>query len=274
MRNGYRPPAPESVLEHVADSESSFFARTTVAPLYEALKRHAKKSLPASDNPLASLICCCRKLGRERTVRNSQRSNYDDLNEAFWSPACLAWGYHSLDDEMGIAASIPHIRKTFREKASWSAVLLSVWRWAAFQAVLFHFLFLVAWEIVKAGGVNILGIAQIDIVTTLLRATGAFETLGYTHLLLCVTSAAHAIPFGSPRFLAEFFPLLTFRNVLKGAYALAWTGVLVVAANGKALLGADLLGGPAWLGIVGARALCILVAEGIFSPCGCRRTNP
>lgn len=32
--------------------------------------------------------------------------NYDDFNECFWTSKCLSWGYHSLDDEAGIKASI------------------------------------------------------------------------------------------------------------------------------------------------------------------------
>lgn len=80
MRWEYRPPLQEEVLEHIADTESSFFSRTTVTPLYELMKRAAKKSEPTRLS-ITHILCCCRKMGRERTLRNSIRPNYDDLNE-------------------------------------------------------------------------------------------------------------------------------------------------------------------------------------------------
>lgn len=58
--------------------------------------------------------------------------------------------------------SVPMIQKTFREKASWAAIILSFFRWYAFQAIMFHALFLGAWDIVAEDGVNILGIVNVD----------------------------------------------------------------------------------------------------------------
>ncbi len=135
------PPAPEEVSAQVTqgqapndgpaaraeDADSSFFHRTTVVPLYNLLKASAKKDIDAPTG-LASVLCFCRKLGRKHLVKNSVRANYDDFNEMFWSPKCLAINYHTLDQEAGIQ-TIPRIPKTFREKSSYLAILLSFWRW-------------------------------------------------------------------------------------------------------------------------------------------------
>jgi hypothetical protein len=46
---------------------------------------------------------------------------------------------------------------------------------------------------------------------------------------------------------------------------------MLFVANSGAWLGLDLFGGPVWFGIIGARAACVLISEGIFSTCGCGR---
>jgi hypothetical protein len=114
------------------DFSSSFFHRTTVVPMYNLLKTSSKKDAPAPDGPL-SLLCCCRKLGRKHLVKNSVRANYDDFNEMFWSPKCLAINYHSLDQEAGVQ-TVRRIPKTFREKSSYLALLLSFWRLVLFTS--------------------------------------------------------------------------------------------------------------------------------------------
>jgi hypothetical protein len=62
-------------------------------------------------------------------------------------------------------------------------------------------------------------------------------------------------------------------NLLKLVWAVAWAAVLVVVGNSQALLGMELFGTPLWFGIIGARLLCVLISEGLFSVCGCSRDN-
>ena len=51
-------------------------------------------------------------------VPNSERPNYDDLNELFWRPECLQWSYHCLDDGPGgFRSALPGVRKAFRERS-------------------------------------------------------------------------------------------------------------------------------------------------------------
>ena len=60
-------------------------------------------------------------------MKNSGRINYDDLNESFWLPSCLSLTYHCCDPVYGIHM-LPRVTKTFREKASYIAIVLSCWR--------------------------------------------------------------------------------------------------------------------------------------------------
>ena len=261
MLRRFRPPPPAAIVAD-ADPESSFFARVTVLPLYEVLKRNAR-ALPA---PVAGAGSLCGAQGAPPALRNSDRPNYDDFNEKFWTPACLDWSYHTLD-----AKCIGVVAKTFRERASWAAVLLAFFRWFAFQAVLLHALYLVAWDIVAAGGLNLSGLGLIDVAQTAISATGCFETLAIMQLLRVMLVAAQAAPPASGgRFFADVAPLVTPRAVARLVYALVWAGVIIVVANSALLLGTDLSRGPIWLGIVCARLLCILVGEGLLAPlCRC-----
>ena len=215
MRNSFRPPDPEALAEApgvtgtaagasatAEDQEaSSFFHRTTVAPLYEIFKRAGRRTRPLPPRPaLARALCCggccgVARRGKEEPVRNSERPNYDDLNELFWRPEALGWAYHCLDNGAAscFRASLPGVAKSFRERASWAALLLSFWRWFAFQAVLFHALYAVAWDIAAAGGVNLLGVAQLNFAAAAVDATGCFETLAVCHMLKCLVAAAHEI---------------------------------------------------------------------------------
>ena len=68
--------------------------------------------------------------------------------------------------------------------------------------------------------------------------------------------------------------LLRGMNLFKGIWALIWLLAFVALANSKALLGSDMFGGPIWLIAVGVRLVCLLLSEGILSPCGCTRANP
>jgi len=127
MRHLKSPPPDEEVhKDEEANPETSFFQRTTVIPLYQHLKKAARKDRDVSGSCTA-VVCCCHKLGRKQLVKNSCRPNYDDFNEWFWEPACLAYTYHTLDPEAGVG-TIPPIRKTFREKSSYTAIILSFWR--------------------------------------------------------------------------------------------------------------------------------------------------
>ena len=86
--------------------------------------------------------------------------------------------------------TLPRITKSFREKSSYVAILLSCWRWWEFLIVLFHALLVVSADIVAAGGLNITGIVDIDPVATLIHLTACFMTVGVTRLLLTVSDIA------------------------------------------------------------------------------------
>jgi hypothetical protein len=166
MRWDFRPPSTEAMMEQADDLESSFFARTTVQPLYDIIKKASRKTYPASDNIFIALMCCCRKIGREHLMANSSRPGYDDVNERFWNTDCLRVSYHKTDPDPAFNLTTALfeqnetgyiVRKTFRESASWLNIALSFWRWWAFLAVLFHACSLAAADVVAAGGINITG---------------------------------------------------------------------------------------------------------------------
>ncbi|RYG56271.1 hypothetical protein EON66_03315 [archaeon] len=78
---------------------------------------------------------------------------------------------------------------------------------------------------------------------------------------------------GDHGFKADFSQLFRVVNILKGVWAIGWAGALIALAESKSFLGTDLFGGPIWFIVIGARLVCILISEGIFSTCGCSRTN-
>lgn len=270
MRNSFRPPPEEALCEFIDDSESSFFSRTTINPLYEILKRHSRKTRPASQ----SYFLCCVHRSKDVELKNCERPNYDDLNEIFWKPECLTFAYHCLDTEKGLRQSIPIIFKSFREKATWVAVILSFWRYFAFEAVLFHALFAVATVIVGAGGINLLGIAKASPITMIIEATACFETVVIAHLLRLFISGTHNLPsFGSERFLQSMSSAFSIKTVLKFCWAVSWCGVVLILASSKAILGTNLFGGPIWFAVIGIKFLCILAGEGLLSPFGLLEGN-
>ncbi len=58
---------------------------------------------------------------------------------------------------------------------------------------------------------------------------------------------------GDHNFFSNLGPLLTFRNMLKGIWAVAWAAVLLVLWQSETLLGTDLFGGPVWFIVIGVR---------------------
>lgn len=188
----------------------------------------------------------------------------------FWRKECLELTYHSCDPQRGVQ-TISVVPKTFREKASWLAVAITFWRWAGFVAFAFHALSIVGADIVAAGGVNITGITRLDPLNTLMNAAGAFQTVGVMQFILALLAGAHALPFGSDRFWSEAAGTVTAWGVLRGAYATAWMGGLLVMGNSKALLGADLQ--AIFLVLCAAKAGCMLMSEGACTP-GCGARNP
>jgi hypothetical protein len=265
MRNSIQPPSEEAINSFPDDPESSFFAKTTISPLYEILKRHSRKSRPATRSSFAP---CCSRVD-DVDIKNSERPNYDDLNELFWKPECLSFAYHCLDTEKGLRQSIPTIPKSFREKASWAAVILSFWRYFAFEAVLFHALFAVATVIVGSGGINLLGILKADPITMLIEATACFETVVIAHLLrIAISGFHHMPPVGSERFLQSLPSGLSILAIIKLIWALFWAGAILVIASSRTLLGVNLFGGPIWFLLIGVKLICIMAGEGMFSPFG------
>jgi hypothetical protein len=103
----------------------------------------------------------------------------------------LTW--HNRDPECGIQ-KLTTIPKTFREKSSYAAIILSFWRWVAFLIVLFRALLVVAEEIADSGGTNLTGIVNLDPTKALIHLTICFETLAYLHLAHAFLAFIHAMP--------------------------------------------------------------------------------
>jgi len=144
-------------------------------------------------------------------------------------------------------------------------------RLLVFAVVLFHALEVVATDIAVAGGTNLLGISLVNPMQTLINLTLCFQTLAIMHLLHAVATAAHATPFGDHCWNGRVS--CNANTLLKGAWAVGWAVALIAVANSRLLLGVDLFGGPVWLILCLVRLVCIVISEGVFSPCGCGRTN-
>lgn len=270
MRNAIRPPPEDEIRANNGDAESSFFSRTTINPLYEILKRHSRKKRVATQSIVVA-FCCPRK---DVEVKNCERPNYDDLNEIFWDAKCLTFAYHCLDTEKGLRQSIPTIVKTFREKSTWIAVILSFWRYFAFEAVLFHALFAISTVIVGAGGINLLGIIKASPITMIIESTACFETVVIAHLLRIFICGTHNMPsFGSERYFQSLLSIFSLMSTLKLVWALAWAGIILVLASSKTILGVNLFGTPIWFAVISAKLLCIIAGEGLFSPFGILEGN-
>jgi hypothetical protein len=65
--------------------------------------------------------------------------------------------------------------------------------------VLFHALFIVSREIVRAGGVNLNGIIELNPFKTIVALTGCFVSLAFLHLAHALAAGMHAMPFVSRR---------------------------------------------------------------------------
>jgi hypothetical protein len=249
----------EATAAAAAAPETSFFAISTVAPLYAILKSGAARRVPVP--PACGGMCSSRHTTRERP--SSERANYDDLNEFFWTDRCLSVAPHTAcPPRLLLTAALggPSAPKTFREVASWAAILLLFFRWFSVQAVAFHAVFSVAWAIVAKGGLNLTGLVLVAPFDIILAASEAAQTAGWCHLLLLVMAAAHSAP---PRALG---PALA-----RALYGILWSGTLIVAANAYTLFNIDIFRGPVWLAIVGVRFLFYIIGEGAFGPCGCGR---
>jgi hypothetical protein len=111
----------------------------------------------------------------------------------------------------------------------------------------------------------------VDPVRTLTNLTICFQTLAIMHLLHAAAAATHATPFGDHCWNGRVS--CSSATLLKGAWAVGWAVALIAVANSRALLGVNLFGGPVWLILCLVRLVCIVISEGVFSPCGCGRTN-
>lgn len=78
---------------------------------------------------------------------------------------------------------------------------------------------------------------------------------------------------GDDQFWHHFRPLCRPINFMKGVWAFGWAGALGALFYSKDLIGIELFGTPIWFIAVGIRLACLLIDEGIFSACGCSRTN-
>lgn len=77
--------------------------------------------MPCAQGVLACSLACCHLCVAAVPVFGGA------LLQMFWQPDCLAFTYHDLDPAAGIA-TMPPLRKTFREKSSYFAALLPMWR--------------------------------------------------------------------------------------------------------------------------------------------------
>lgn len=78
----YNPALPPEIAHFDATVPRSYFHRACVVPLYTIIKKGAKKARPPRRRvPCREVLGCCHRVGRSRPMPNSEKINYDDVNE-------------------------------------------------------------------------------------------------------------------------------------------------------------------------------------------------
>uniref|UniRef100_K3WVE6 1,3-beta-glucan synthase n=1 Tax=Globisporangium ultimum (strain ATCC 200006 / CBS 805.95 / DAOM BR144) TaxID=431595 RepID=K3WVE6_GLOUD len=104
-------------VEYLPNVEEGFYLKTIIRPIYGVISTMRTSVAPEGAKPLD----------------HADVTNYDDVNEFFWTPACLDF------DELNVAEALKvHDPKTFKEKRSVFNPLLAFFRIWFFLIVMFH----------------------------------------------------------------------------------------------------------------------------------------
>ncbi|TYZ65548.1 hypothetical protein PybrP1_007167 [[Pythium] brassicae (nom. inval.)] len=143
-------------LEYLPNVSEGFFLTRVARPVYDVIA--VMRTAAAADGA--------------KPLDHQDVTNYDDVNEFFWTRACLDF------DELNVAEALKvHDAKTFKEKRSVFNPLLAFFRVWFFLVVMFHVLFVIAYVSYRADNGD----------TTGLRVYGHFFSTPQTDL------RAHAI---------------------------------------------------------------------------------
>ncbi|KAK7410888.1 hypothetical protein VNO78_02085 [Psophocarpus tetragonolobus] len=188
--------------------EDEAFLRKVITPIYRVIEKEAKKS-------------------RHGAAPHSAWSNYDDLNEYFWSPDCFSLGWPMRDDgdffrstfnltqgRKGAQQTSERTGKSnFVETRSFWNIFRSFDRLWTFYLLGLQVMFIIAW-----GGISVLDIFQKDV---LYKLSSIFITAAILRLLQSILDLALNFP-GYHRW--RFADVL--RNILKVIISLFWVIIL------------------------------------------------
>ncbi|KAI9916915.1 hypothetical protein PsorP6_017083 [Peronosclerospora sorghi] len=120
-------------LETLPDVEEGFYLDKIVRPMYYVIAKMRSATAPPDKRPLD----------------HQDTTNYDDVNEFFWTPKCLAC------DERNVAKLLEvHDPKTFKEKRSVFNPILAFFRVWYFLVVVFHVMVVITYVAYMAEGDN------------------------------------------------------------------------------------------------------------------------
>jgi 1,3-beta-glucan synthase component/1,3-beta-glucan synthase subunit FKS1, domain-1 len=242
---------PPSTIKQIVQNDddiscgiSSVFQKTTIDYFYTQLKHLSRKEEEISvfHEYLSSFLPICIQRGKRRQLQNNERVNYDDFNEVFWSNECLKFTYHTCDEKTGVNASLfPTIQKSFRERATYISFILVYYSWFTFLAVLFNGIYLLALDIIRSGGENILGVAKINPVAFLISLTQCITTFAGMMTLKCFASFLVS---------GQSFSL---QRIASTVYHTVWFIVFLVLQNADTLFQFKAFGTLIWYAAVGIR---------------------
>ncbi|KAG7382453.1 1,3-beta-glucan synthase component [Phytophthora pseudosyringae] len=123
--------AKAELLDTLPDVDEGFYLREIVRPVYHVIAQMRLATAPKG----------------QRAFDHQDTTNYDDVNEFFWSPKCLE------SDEMDVAKMLEvHDHKTFKEKRSVFNPVLAFFRLWYFLVVVFHVMVVITYVAYMAEG--------------------------------------------------------------------------------------------------------------------------
>lgn len=273
------PSGTSSAAASIADDGLSFFQHTTIQPLCDLLQDAAAGSVASRQPGEQSSArgscrggCCCRRSAQPESAAaaselaaSARQLNLDDLNEAFWQPAVLEVAYHCMDATCGLQSLRP-IRKTYRERSSFLALLAVTSSYWMFAVVFALACAPVALTIAERGGSGIrdLGVMSVGFFLERLTAWSMLALSAGKLVQLCLYAVHSAPPLRSRRRRSagdwrQWLKTRACYMVLPTAYHVAWAaGFWVVYWVGPGV------GSAVWWVIVAARLACLLLGNGIL----------
>lgn len=156
------------------------------------------------------------------------------------------------------------LKKTFRERPSYFAILVNFFPWWMFLVVHFHACLGIAQAIVTGRGSGFADIGAASFSTAAELASYAILTLTVAHLLHVLVAIYHDPPSVGDRVLVYTESVIVSRRantVIKIGYASVWAGAFFVLAFLDGWFGSRL-----WWGLIAARLVFIALGNGVAHP--------